>query len=79
MDTDLNCLKKSLCDHNISSVDAEKVRIVRRKLQLKKYRLESYHRNKEVLDKLVGEKKELESEIRSLLTEIEVFKKGITH
>ena len=79
LDTDLNNLKSSLCYHNISSVDAENVRIVRRKLQLKKYRLESYHRKRDIVDKLIEEKRELENEMRNLLSEIERFKKEIFH
>ena len=71
--------KKCLCEFNISSVDAENVRMVRRRLQLKKYRLESYNRSRDLMDKLLEEKKGLESEVKSLLSEIEKLKKEISH
>ena len=79
INSDLSCLKKCLCEFNISSVDAENVRMVRRRLQLKKYRLESYNRSRDLMDKLLEEKKGLESEVKSLLSEIEKLKKEIAH
>ena len=77
MEVDFPSFKRFLCSKNMTSQEAEQLKIVRRKFQLRKYRLENYCRKKVKLSELQEEKRSLEVERVQLNKEIENLKTGI--
>ena len=77
MDIDFPSFKKFLCSEDITSQQAEQLKHVRRKFQLRKYRLENYYRKKGKISELIQEKQNLEMEKHQLRCEIESFKNDI--
>ena len=78
MEIDFPSFKRFLCLKNVTSHQAEELKIVRRKFQLRKYRLENYYREKDQLSELIEKKRDLEMERIQLSKEIETFKNEIS-